>query len=125
MTKTEFVVKLTYDDGIMEVSTVVLAYARDKDHAREIVEAKIEEETSQSPHEYDVKIDKIRPFSLGALIGNLKYVFGKGTSILDERETHCILCDFCVKHQIHSGSGHNYSFDSCWKCKDEIKENLK
>lgn len=40
----------------------------------------------------------------------------------DEEEETCQLCDYCAKHQIHSGKGHNYTFDSCWKCEDEIKE---
>ena len=32
----------------------------------------------------------------------------------------CCLCDYCPKHQIHSGNkGHNYKFESCWKCEQE------
>lgn len=34
-------------------------------------------------------------------------------------ESKCRFCDYCVKHQAHSGKGHNYPFDSCLKCKEE------
>ena len=34
-------------------------------------------------------------------------------------------CNYCSKHQIHSGKGHNYDWDSCWKCEGEIQEKLK
>jgi hypothetical protein len=34
----------------------------------------------------------------------------------ENSRTECPLCDFCVKHKMHSGYGHNYDFDACWKC---------
>jgi hypothetical protein len=35
------------------------------------------------------------------------------------KKNGCPHCDYCAKHEIHSGKGHNYPFDGCWKCETE------